>query len=1123
MGVNAGPHPHQYVLPVPTLAELTGALIGQHCTAWPAADARALAAIQPEALTLNLGTFTSTAAWAGAGTFPAVVVQQEAGRVLVACACDEPKPKLCEHQALVLLSVLQRRELRLFFDQPARQQFLRTLARDYGLEHAEDLDTHFELTYSRPGTVVALPRRTELYPVTSTAKQDLLAQLWLPKAAPPELQSVGSQFLVLDRHRYYGHLTIHLAEAATTATGKLKNPVSLLNPLDGIWQLTDPDEVKFYTALGRFQHNYDEERTEVALAALRAVVRNPAGLPVYAHNPAASEKITAASLRPVQLRQAKTDLRLRVTQQGEYFEVRGELLLHDEPFDLKTLAIRYEYFLVAREALYLLDDLNVWRVVAFFQKRNNTLLIHESKFAEFRTDVLANLEGKLRIDYGYVVPATPEDRAALGFDEPPVPLLYLTDAGPHVELLPAMRYGPQEVPVFSHRRLYATDELGRAFVLARDRDAEARFELALLRHYPDFQEQLSQEALYVPKTHFLREEWFLEAFEDWRNHGITILGFNELKNNTLNPHKARITVRVSSETDWFETLVRVRFGQQEAQLRHLRQAIRNQSRYVQLDDGTRGLLPQEWVEKFAAWFAAGTVVEEKIRTPKISFAALPELYEPAVLTPEALAELARCRAAAADFTGIAPVTVPAGLRTTLRPYQQQGLNWLNFLDEFGFGGCLADDMGLGKTVQVLAFLLHQQEAGHRPASLVVVPTSLVFNWQAEAAKFAPTLRVYVLHGAGRRQEISQFAEHDIVLTTYNTVVSDSKWLKDYRFNYVFLDEAQAIKNPDSQRYRAACLLQARNRVVLTGTPVENNTYDLYGQLSFACPGLLGSRQHFQREFAVPIDRFKDARQARALQQKISPFVLRRTKAQVATELPAKTEMVLYCEMGAEQRRVYEACKEDFRAKLLGLHEDEPLKNHMHILQGLTKLRQICNSPALLPEEEFYGQASAKMEVLLEEISTKAPQHKILIFSQFVAMLNLIRKELAQRGIAHEYLTGHTKDRAGAVNTFQQNPDVRVFLISLKAGGTGLNLTEADYVYLVDPWWNPAVENQAIDRSYRIGQTRHVVAVRLICPDTIEEKIIKLQETKQALAHQLVKTDAALLKSLTKQELLGLFS
>ncbi|MBD2715464.1 SNF2 helicase associated domain-containing protein [Microvirga sp. STR05] len=1121
MPISSSPHPHQYLLPNLTVAELTNAVVWLHCASLPEADSRTLAAIQPETLEPNHGIFSSTSQAAGTLHFPTVEVQQLDGNLLVSCACTTPKTTLCEHQAAVLLSILHRKELRLFFDQQARNQHLRAAARDYGLEQAADLDAHFELTYVRPASVTVAPRQAALYPVTAAANQELIAQLLPPKSAPLIAPAGSRQLLVLGRHKYYGHLTLQLAEAALTATGKVKNPISPLHPLEGIWQLQSAEEIKFYTAVAHFQRNFEDTRSVATLNALRAVVQNPAGVAFYTHNATISDNITAQSISPVQLRTARTELRLTVTQRGDYYDVSGKLLLHDQPHDLQALTIRYEYFVATPEALYLLEDVAVWRVVEFFQKRNNTLLIHRSKFPEFQRDVLANLEDRLHISYGHLRPATPEQRAASGFDTPPELLLYLSDAGPSVELLPVMRYGPKEVSILSRRQLHAVDELSRPFVLARDANAEDRFVAALLKHYPEFREQLQQEALYVPKTQFLREEWFLEAFEDWRRAGITILGFNQLKKNTLNPHKARITVRVTGETNWFDTAVGVRFGQQQVTLQHLQQAVRNKRRYVQLDDGTRGILPQEWMKKFAAWFAAGHVEDDRIRTPNISFATLAELYDAEALAPSAQAQLARYRAAAADFTGIAPVMVPAGLQATLREYQRQGLNWLNFLDTFHFGGCLADDMGLGKTVQVLAFLLHLREKGHTAANLVVVPASLIFNWQAEAEKFAPSLRIHAVQGAGRGQKAPDFDAYDIVLVTYNTMVSDIQWLRDYRFNYVVLDEAQAIKNPDSQRYRAACLLQARNRLVLTGTPVENSTYDLYGQLSFACPGLLGSRQHFQDQFAAPIDKFKDGRHAQALQRKISPFVLRRTKAQVATELPAKTEMVLYCEMGAGQRRIYEACRQEFRARLLGQHPDSPRKNSAHILQGLTRLRQICNAPALLADAESYGSESAKLAVLLEEIESKAPQHKLLVFSQFVGMLDLIRPELERRGIGYQQLTGQTRNRAAAVRAFQEDDSVRVFLISLKAGGVGLNLTAADYVYLVDPWWNPAAENQAIDRAHRLGQQNKVVAVRLICPDTIEDKIRKLQEAKQELAHDLIKTDASLLKSLTPQELLEL--
>src|SRR5690606_14432756 len=491
-----------------------------------------------------------------------------------------------------------------------------------------------------------------------------------------------------------------------------------------------------------------------------------------------------------------------------------------------------------------------------------------------------------------------------------------------------------------------------------------------------------------------------------------------------------------------------------------------------------------------------------------------------VLSEEAQQEINNYKVHFSDFTNIPVVKRPKELKAKLRDYQQEGLNWLNFLDNFNFGGCLADDMGLGKTLQIIAFILSQREKhGHR-TNLIVVPTSLLFNWLEEIEKFAPSMKVEVHYGPQREKDVEELNKYEVVLTTYGMLLSDIRILKTFRFNYIFLDEAQAIKNPNSARYKAARLLQARNRVVLTGTPVENNTFDLYGQLSFACPGLLGSKQFFKDTYAIPIDQFAYNKRATELRRKINPFMLRRTKQQVAKELPQKTEMLIYCEMNAEQRLVYDTYERELREFISSKSDDEMQKSSMHVLTGLTKLRQICNSPRLL-KEGYSGENAVKIEVIAEQIENKSENHKILVFSQFVEMLDLIRVELEDRKIVFEYLTGQTKNRGENVRNFQQNKDVRVFLISLKAGGVGLNLTEADYVYLVDPWWNPAVENQAIDRSYRIGQTKNVVAVRLICKDTVEEKIAKLQQKKRKLAQDLIATDATFFNQLSKSELLDI--
>src|SRR5690606_29714201 len=352
-------------------------------------------------------------------------------------------------------------------------------------------------------------------------------------------------------------------------------------------------------------------------------------------------------------------------------------------------------------------------------------------------------------------------------------------------------------------------------------------------------------------------------------------------------------------------------------------------------------------------------------------------------------------------------------------------------------------------------------------------------------------------------------------------LSDINFLKEIQFNIIVLDESQAIKNPSSLRYKAARLLQARQRLVLTGTPVENNTFDLFAQISFVLPSLLGTPKRFADNYSTPIDRFQDKQRAVELQQKIHPFMLRRTKKQVAKELPAKTEIVLYCEMGSEQRKVYDTYKNEFKKYLSGIKEDELHSSNLHILQGLTKLRQLCNSPALLADDEFYGDQSAKLDELFKQIEKLMSSHKILIFSQFVGMLALIKARVEKANIGYAYLTGKTKDRQDQVQKFQYDEHVRLFLISLKAGGTGLNLTKAEYVIIVDPWWNPAVENQAIARAYRIGQKNKVIAIRLITPNTIEEKIMQLQDRKRLLADELIQTDSSIFKQLNKTDLLNL--
>lgn len=1108
-----------YVLENITVPDLSLSVILKHCADIDTAERRGVSEIQPVSIELNLGVFTNNFA----ADYPVITVIQQQHALRLSCTCKASKRKLCTHQVQVLYCIMEKSNFRIFFDEVQRKEKIRQVAKEYGLENESNPDDFFELEYVNKNLEIR-PRMKELLPLNSATTAYLEKELLPVETVLPTLsKEVTRMLVVFSKHKYYDHFIIELYEAHLGKDGNIKNPLKVLNPLDFIWKTDDVEELKFFTGLSKFQNNYNETKSASDLDGLKALVRNPLELNVYYHDHKLSDKISSSSIIKVNLKILDIDLNLFVDLKDNFHEVHGQLMVEDQQYDLKFLQVKFGYFIQIENVLYLIDNPDFIRVVDFFKKHNHKILVHASKFNEFQKTILSKLENKIRITYSYLRPASASQLEETGFEKETERLIYLSDSESYVLITPVMKYGTIEVPVLSKRQLYATDQNGNSFIVERDDEAEIHFTALLIRQHPDFAEQNGHESFYLHKERFLDSEWFLNAFEVWQNHHITILGFNELKNNNLNPNRAKISVNVASGLDWFESSVKLQYGRQNVPLKLIHKAIKNKSKFVQLDDGTLGILPKEWIERLSKYFNSGEIVEEKIRIPKVSYSSVLELYDEEFLDKEVRVKLMEYSSAFSKFEKIEDVQVPADLKATLRDYQKQGLNWLNFLDTYGFGGCLADDMGLGKTIQVIAFILSQREKQKQNTNLIVVPTSLIFNWQSELQKFAPSVKLKTFYGADRIRSTEDFELYEVVLTTYGMLLSDIHFLKEYHFNYIFLDESQAIKNPESQRYKAARMLQSRNKVVLTGTPIENNTFDLYGQLSFACPGLLGNKQHFRDHYSKPIDQFGDSKRAKELQKKINPFVLRRTKRQVAKELPEKTEMVIYCEMGVEQRKVYDFYEKEIRDYLNNAKNDEIQRQSMHVLKSLTMLRQICNSPSLLNDEKLYGDASSKIEVLVEQIETKSSQHKILVFSQFVSMLELIRKQLEERNIPFEYLTGQTTNRGAKVDTFQNDEQVRVFLISLKAGGVGLNLTEADYVYLVDPWWNPAVENQAIDRSYRIGQTKNVVAVRLICPNTVEEKILKLQETKKELANELIRTDTAVLKSFSKKELLDLFS
>lgn len=613
-------------------------------------------------------------------------------------------------------------------------------------------------------------------------------------------------------------------------------------------------------------------------------------------------------------------------------------------------------------------------------------------------------------------------------------------------------------------------------------------------------------------------DWLRDKNEELRQRGYEIV--QDDPNKKFFFGRTELDLAVEEHNDWFDVRATARFGEYEIPFSQLRNHILMNTKEFILPNGEVAIIPQEWFARYNNLFQLSQD-KKRIRLGKYHVGLLSDISEHTALTMD------RKIGRLADFDTIEDMEQPQRFAGQLRPYQQAGYNWFHFLQKYRFGGCLADDMGLGKTIQTLALLQKQKEMAAMEmvpsTSLIVMPTSLVYNWENEAARFAPELRILVHTGIGRSKEPALFEQYDLVITTYGIARIDTELLGAFYFNYVILDESQLIKNPSSKSFKAVKRLKAKHRLVLSGTPVENSVADLWAQMAFLNPGLLGSYRYFQQEFVQPIEKKKDEDKARRLQAMIKPFVLRRTKNQVATELPPKSEQVFYCAMGEEQAEYYERVKSEYRNVILeNLGDEKTRPPQIALLQGLTKLRQLANHPAMI-DAAFEGK-SGKFESAIHTLETVLQRgNKVLVFSQFVKQLVLFKQYFDQHGIGYAYLDGATKNREEVVRQFRENKDTRLFLISIKAGGVGLNLVEADYVFILDPWWNPAVEQQAIDRTHRIGQTRNVFIYKFITKGTVEEKILALQNRKKTIADTLITTEESFIKSLSREdikELLG---
>lgn len=602
--------------------------------------------------------------------------------------------------------------------------------------------------------------------------------------------------------------------------------------------------------------------------------------------------------------------------------------------------------------------------------------------------------------------------------------------------------------------------------------------------------------------------------------------------------KISLNIKIDKEKDWFDIHATVRFGSFEIPFANLRHYILSGEKEYILPDGSTVLIPDEWFAKYYDFFLFGKIKNEEIRF---------ENYHSELIKTAGIKEHAANYFD--DFKDIsqfddAEFRVPSEIKAELRPYQTEGFRWMRFMQKNRYGACLADDMGLGKTLQIITLLTKtindvkieikkqfresanlQQNVFEdiriqRRPSLIVVPVSLIHNWENEIMKFSPFLKILKYRGNKRERKIKSFDKYDVIITGYGIVRNDIDLLCEYQFLYVILDESQFIKNPTSQAFKAVKQLKSDYKLVLTGTPVENSLSDLWSQMDFLNEGILGNFNFFKDNFINIIEKNNDDQRADRLKKMIQPFILRRTKDEVAKDLPALNEQTVYCEMSEEHTKFYESEKSKIRNKLLEQIETGAFDTAIPVLQALTQLRQAANHPKLI-EQDYEGDSGKFGEVILDIENLIAENHKILIFSSFVKHLKLFVEYFEQKSYKYSLLTGKTTDREKVIDEFQSDPENRIFLISIKAGGTGLNLTQADYVMILDPWWNIAVELQAVNRAHRIGQDKKVMVYRYISKKTVEEKIQKLQEKKLILAESFITTENPL-KNLSKENLISLF-
>lgn len=827
--------------------------------------------------------------------------------------------------------------------------------------------------------------------------------------------------------------------------------------------------------------------------------------------------------------------RIKVEKSEEFWYLRGEfasnqiVLLHNQ-----TKPLWWAGLIVAGNQLC---RLNTYGLGPFFsnlgEKKTNALKFEDSP--EVRADLrkfLIESVGAQNItgDLGTQSTQSKEDREereeelGLGINLRilnPTPTLKVELSHNTLQTLLAakvrMEYQGVEMIALSAEALPIRIKEGFSFMRNLEREASLLEELT-----SDPAVTLMPREIDPPLT--IRFEAFIDVVSKLTKNGWIIKGHTGSKSEVRVVAPTRVESRLRTFEDWIEFKGEVEFEGEVFDLPTLLSKLKD-GKYITLASGAMGLVPEEWLRRQLAMAQLGEKSEDHFKLDLKNLPFIDLLLEemPGVKFDHNLGEL---RERLKKWRDSSEVNLPSSFKAELRPYQKVGLKWMQFVSHLGLGGCLADDMGLGKTVQVLALLesrrLELLKTNAKLPTLVVLPKSLMPNWRSEAQTFAPSMTIWSYEGKPSdrekmRQDLTSSASPDVVLTTYGLVRQDIDELTKVDFDYVILDEAQAIKNDQSQSAKAVRELNANGRLAITGTPIENGLDELYSLFHFLLPSVFGHRVIKQTLLKGNEDVTKNILGA------LRPFILRRTKSEVLSDLPAKTESILYCEMEEDQKRFYAGLQATYKASLANDLEAESAKANVHVLEAMLRLRQAACDP-LLVDPHLLNSSAAKHEVLIHKLlDIKASGARALIFSQFTSHLKLIREKLNAHHIKSSYLDGSTNDREAAINAFKEDPDCTVFLISLKAGGFGLNLTEASYVFLMDPWWNPAVEAQAIDRIHRIGQKQAVFAYRIVTRGTIEEKVLQLQQEKRLVASELETTDGKALKQMSLSDLNFLFS